>query len=618
MKEATSSPYNKLVFREVFSDESSVKKNGGSPTDVTFSNGVGSFGTGNLNYKLNLNGTFSLRLRLKPNDVSGTSYLFADAVAPTTYRVYVSGGTLYATSSTKYINGVVSTSLSDDVWQEIVIAGVTLSSLSQWVGSYSSTQNKFDGDIDLFEIYQGTLTASEVANLYNNTWNTELSGIGGQVGANVITNTDFTDSNWIPSGTISNITANGFTSSGNGGMRIVDAGLVVGKKYRIIFTGTTTATDCQLYNNTGGSLDNPITGAFISSIDFIAVATGLYVRNNGSGATTVTILSARELTPKLLLDFDSTNGVLEDKTVGNTVGSDKINLNLTSGWSNSMGGEFLDTNSFTTVTSGAVQKTTNVLVSGKKYRCLIKGNFTGEVGNFRISDNGGTVYQYITENDFNYVFEFTHSSIATRIQLQSADSKVRTVNLDYFLLYEIRPDLSATAVTVNKNGALFNGSTSLIDTGTDMIGTKAITFMGWIKPYSYGEGTYGRIIDNGKFIFNTYSGDEKYYFTSNASATYSANNSVKLNTWQFVAVTRESDGTANFYIGDKSTAPALSGSANQDSGTPAAGSTNLIIGNNDGATRTFDGIIAKIKVVEGILSQNDITREWSSSRSETQ
>jgi len=54
------------------------------------------------------------------------------------------------------------------------------------------------------------------------------------------------------------------------------------------------------------------------------------------------------------------------------------------------------------------------------------------------------------------------------------------------------------------------------------------------------------------------------------------------------------------------------GSADQDSGTPTAGTTNIIIGNNNAQYRSFDGLINSMQIYEGILSLQDITRIWSS------
>jgi hypothetical protein len=53
-------------------------------------------------------------------------------------------------------------------------------------------------------------------------------------------------------------------------------------------------------------------------------------------------------------------------------------------------------------------------------------------------------------------------------------------------------------------------------------------------------------------------------------------------------------------------------------GTPVAGTTNVIIGNNSGATRTFDGLIPMLQVFENVLTLEQITQIWSSTRSEIQ
>ena len=160
----------------------------------------------------------------------------------------------------------------------------------------------------------------------------------------------------------------------------------------------------------------------------------------------------------------------------------------------------------------------------------------------------------------------------------------------------------------------FNGSSSKIDTGTDMIGTKAVTVCGWFRFFAWGEtGDYGRILDNGSTI--VFIRDFGAIGTTSSASTeaYSVNYSIALNRWQFASITRESDGTVNFYIGDKNTSPSLSGTADQDSGTPVSGTTNVIIGNNNAQTRTFDGNIESINVYEGILSLSQITDIYNKS-----
>ncbi len=163
---------------------------------------------------------------------------------------------------------------------------------------------------------------------------------------------------------------------------------------------------------------------------------------------------------------------------------------------------------------------------------------------------------------------------------------------------------------------LYNGATSKSECSSDFIGTKAVTMMGWINPFGWGEGgnyTSANIINNGKIDFWVRKAISSLAISGDGLSTFctSANNSISLNKLQFIAITRETDGTVNFYIGDKDIAPALSGSADLDSGTPVAGTTNVIIGNNDGQTRTFDGTINDIKIYEGIATTEEIEEVYN-------
>jgi hypothetical protein len=177
--------------------------------------------------------------------------------------------------------------------------------------------------------------------------------------------------------------------------------------------------------------------------------------------------------------------------------------------------------------------------------------------------------------------------------------------------------LTNTDVSTFKHGSyysgLFNGSSSKIDTNVDFIGTNAVTFNVWCFLYGWGESGNGRFLDNGKYRLLPYASNY-LYFSSNGGAdvVYSAASSMTLNKWIFISVTRKADGKATFYIGDLDTPPTQSGSADQDSGTPAAGTSNVIIGNNSGQTRTFDGLIPFVRIYSGILSDAELHQAWSS------
>lgn len=149
---------------------------------------------------------------------------------------------------------------------------------------------------------------------------------------------------------------------------------------------------------------------------------------------------------------------------------------------------------------------------------------------------------------------------------------------------------------------LFNGATSGIDCGSEIIGAGAVTVSVWIKAKSFGEGTFGRILENGKFKLNINTGDApgKCFQFSSAGITNASSigGSAVLNRWTHILITRAASGIANIYING-----ILSGTANQNSGTPEAGTTNLFIGNRSANDRTFDGYIAEACIVKRIVTE---------------
>lgn len=262
MKEAIYSPYPKLLFRETFRDEATVRKNGGIPTNVTFSEGKGTFnGTSSkINYNLNLNGTYSVRIRCNPTSFAdnrslfdfrgsnndGTGYMYLDTTT----------GTILCATGTDYVNGVQTSATTAGVNNEIVISGISLmqgtgANLSL-IGSRYLNDDEFLGTIDLLEIYQGTLTASQVANLYNNTWNRELPP------TNVLLNFDSTGGvirlgDLGATSTITAVTAakqgalfNGSTSNISFGTDPVNTKAITGMH---IFKPTSLASDMCYYSN---------------------------------------------------------------------------------------------------------------------------------------------------------------------------------------------------------------------------------------------------------------------------------------------------------------------------------------------------------------------------------
>jgi len=152
--------------------------------------------------------------------------------------------------------------------------------------------------------------------------------------------------------------------------------------------------------------------------------------------------------------------------------------------------------------------------------------------------------------------------------------------------------------------AEFDGDDDNVDCGSDFIGTSALTICAWIRPLNAGEGNAGRIIDNGKTIFRTHLMGTKLAFTNDDSTTeYSGTSSITYHKWQHVAVTRTAAGTVNFYVNG-----ALSGTANQASGTPVAGTSNVFIGNESDGSHAFDGEIDDVRIYNKVLAVDKIRR----------
>jgi hypothetical protein len=386
MKEATSSPY-KPIFREPFLDEQTVRNNGGVPTAVTFEKGIGKFtGSGSIKYNLPFNGTYTIRVIFKePVEFSSSEYICDFRKDTGVGYIYCSPTTIPVSSGTKYVNGVSSSSPIG--MKELVVSGIAISSTELTMGARTSGIRLLTKDLELFEIYQGTLTASEVKNLYDNDWNKD----------------------------------------------------------------------------------------FISS--------------------------------NLLLDYDSTNGYITDRTGKNTL----------------------------TATDVSIKKT----------------------GSYYSAEFNGTTSTLIT-------------------------------NL-------IDPTI------------LYNG----------------FTLVAWVKVQGNPQ-QYKRIFDKS---INVTPGDGFYLSVRNINTfavrvdpggalSESAINVVKLYTWQFVSATITSSGITSFYIGDLNTAPALSGTESQNGVPSGITTTNPItIGNRSTATdRGFMGMINFAKAYSGVLSLEDITQIWSSTR----
>jgi hypothetical protein len=494
VKESLAKINDSLVFRETLNDASSVIRNGGSITSVIFENGEGSFNgsSSKITYPT-VRGVKSIRIILTPSSTTEDIVKLSSS-----HSISVSGGTISATglsSPTVYVNGIA-TSTVTATRSEIVITTATAFNADDLQLGYISSY--YNGDIDLVEIYNRALTASEVSNLYNQRYYKELPISLGR--AELVTNGGFDSDTWWSKNaawTISGGTANCDGTQASTTNLYRSGLLTVGRRYRLCFditsisAGSLRISDGSVYLVTG--LTIPKTYEYY----WTPTADNFYITGDSDFIGSVDNVSVTELPPQTLCDFNTFNGTISERT------------GLT-----------------------------------------------------------------LTNTD---VSTFKHGS--------------------YY-------------------SGLLNGGTSKIETGSDFINTKAFSVCFWMKPYSWGSGGTGRVLDNGRMAIHIIIGTEKIHLYSNAPAgTYysSANNSIELNKWQFVGLIRKADGDATGYIGDLNTPPTISGAADQSSNTPIAGDSDVWLFNRPSdSARSFDGLIPYLSVKEGILSIEEITQVWSS------
>ena len=84
-----------------------------------------------------------------------------------------------------------------------------------------------------------------------------------------------------------------------------------------------------------------------------------------------------------------------------------------------------------------------------------------------------------------------------------------------------------------------------------------------------------------------------------------------IKTWKQVIITRTSTGLVNFYING-----ILSGAANQVSGTPIAGTTNMFVGAYvpSYADQLFKGQINQVRIIKGILNAQECQQLFDNER----
>lgn len=171
----------------------------------------------------------------------------------------------------------------------------------------------------------------------------------------------------------------------------------------------------------------------------------------------------------------------------------------------------------------------------------------------------------------------------------------------------------ATGSNLDQYGAYFDGVDDYISIADSpaLRLTAGGTLWAWINPKSIGE-TAGRIFDKSigsySFGFNT---DNRLWGNINAGVDlYSANNTLVLGTWQFVAMTFNSTGRRLY-----KNAANVTASGGAEIALPANAAGIVAIGNRSTATdRTFDGQIGLAGICTRALTASEIRYLFEATR----
>ena len=650
-----------LVFAEYFSSEQEVRRNP-NITDVILGTGNISGGkwlsslatSSTVNVKginLPIGQDVTFRFKCRPTNVtpSSTNYFLDMRLGSSAgYIGWSTIGALLAnslfTSVTFYINGVVNGSLSgfENQWIDVVVTATTqierISAFSVSRFNAGTTQSSID--FDSIEIYNKALTAEEVSNLYNDArYKVPSLEHGEGLSAEMTIGWD-APGFWnltIPEMSY----VNGLTVVSGTGAVAAQTFWEIGKNYSISITVEDLAggTLRACYDGTGAGTAPLIqangTYEYYYEPD---TGTGMYLYF-GAFTGVITSLSIKEVVvnpTSKILHVNSFDGVCRNLLSGDYL--EAVRPTGATLFNAGTGGDAV-----VTYSNGLVNITQTSSPS-ENYRPTIKFNFSASPGItvnkkynvfFRSRLNSGSVrllagipirvggviaeedhyrdHIFTNEEYFQAVFTAGDSQLEVTVYLNGSDADAFDLDIYDFYIQEVIPEVELTDVDVVKEGSVrvprFNGDTSKIDCGDYNDLTGDITFLGWFDIKNLGRSILqGRFFDNGRLIIRGTTPDDTAV-TSNASDYSITTTAVPFNEWLHLAVTRKADGTVAIYYNGEEV-----GTVSSDSGTPVAGSTNMIIGNQNAGSRGLNDLMGEVIVLEGLLTPEEISRYYTSTK----
>jgi len=639
MKESKTWGERQCIFRSCFNDEATVRAQGGVPVGSTFVNGTG-FIAGNGSYitfnRRLPNGVYSIRAKVLKTSLVSRGYVFdyrnigIDGVG----HCYISdtSGSLSVSSGTKYVNNVLNGSVVAGVWSEIVVTGITITNGTGntpiVIGSYANLLSyPLGGYIELFEIYNYTLTSDEVSNLYNNSRYRDVGlNKDEQLGPELVVDGGFdTPASWTCSAgwSVSGSKAN-YDDVTNSTAIITAGGIsfTVGKRYKITYTisGLTAGTaDFRIQNQAQvyfldvfGTTLNKANGTYTEIALCLVAATNIRFNayTSSGSAWSLDNLSIKEVLverTRKILDVDACCGI-RNKLSGDVYGSELVPLWNTYAWWTTVqaGWSFVEGVSATCSSGSPVLYKAAGWTNGKRYRIIMTISVTS--GGITLPWDGVTGAASYRTTSGTHTVDYIAGDGKLYIHTNLFVGTITALSIK-----EIIPSVVNTATTVQKindvNAMSFNGTTSKIDCGSydGLVGDK--TIVAWMNPIIKVSGS-NLYFSNNKFVFGSTTGSKTLLVYSDGATAASSSAIINYRNWQLIIITRTFTGITNIYING-----ILSGTANQSSGTPAVGTANIHIGFNQSTGLYSKGLMDKVRVVDGILTPAEISQIYSNERS---
>ena len=257
------------------------------------------------------------------------------------------------------------------------------------------------------------------------------------------------------------------------------------------------------------------------------------------------------------------------------------------------------------------------LIIGDDYKVIarVKVNSGASVG-LKVYDGALLDSVDITSTDWiNIELNFTAASVSTGILGLRLFGTGEIFWIDYWYIEHIIPEVVNTDIEVVKDSPgyvpRFNGLTSKVDCGDYNDLTGDITMLVWINAKSLGEGAssdWARIIDNGSLMIRL-NGTYNLQFSSDGLASAATDTTEIKENWFFIGMKRTAAGVITVYVNG-----AVSGTPDQVKGTPVAGASNIIVGNDTASTNTWDGFIENLQVYSGLMTDEEFSQAYTATK----